>query len=774
MIERIRGLFHRLSLKKYTRYYLYRFIWLGCISACIPVLLIGGVYYQISMRSAVKEVTQISADSLLLAQDRLERIFGAIELSSLQLTTNPLISNSFLDGDPNEKILTHLDILKLLQIAKNSNDFINDIILYDDASEDILNTEYGFVLKKMYKYRSVLDQLMRFEPKDQCLNIIQPYMEDTLACVRFLPPSTLHKARGLLLVKLNSDLITKYLDGPAVYSAKQSMLVLDSSNHVLVHTGNQFQNASSMLNENSIKSIIKSEKNHDALLMQDSSGKRFFYSFQKTELGRIYISKISEADIYEHIGWIRWLIAFTILLFINIGVALTIVTSLHAYRPIRQLVSFGEQLRQEPSFSSHDSNDLTFILECWIHLSEKTNKIYQSMKRWEPTIKESFYQQLLEFRSYDKGLTDFKEIAVSMLNEPKAMVVLVVQLENMHKETRFERTDGPILSFIVKNVIDEMIRKQSPLEGDVIISRSGLGTAIIAFPQETPDIEMKNRLNQFASDLVFSFQNYLKLKVCIGIGNVYRQMEDIGLSYKEALEALQYRLYKDQSQVVFIQDMELSRKQSSFHYPFYIEEKLIDGLENKRWKEAEEHLKEYITAIRTSESHFTVSQCYVLLLGSITKSLIRKGYVQIFEHKLVFSLQERKTPPEVFDWFVQTVFPYYNQVADRLESPNLIVQKVCQYINEHVHEDISLVQCAELANISSSHLSKLFKKQTGMYFLDYVLNHKLKEAQYLLVNTKLTVNEIAQKIGYSERSLIRIFQKYIHMTPNQYRMTYDG
>lgn len=98
----------------------------------------------------------------------------------------------------------------------------------------------------MYKLSPVLDQFMRFEPKDQCLNITQPYMEDTLACVRFLPPSARHKARGLLLVKLNSGLIQKYLEGPAVYNAKQSMLVLDSSNHVLVHAGSQFQHTSSI------------------------------------------------------------------------------------------------------------------------------------------------------------------------------------------------------------------------------------------------------------------------------------------------------------------------------------------------------------------------------------------------------------------------------------------------------------------------------------------------------------------------------------------------
>ncbi|WP_165452685.1 helix-turn-helix domain-containing protein [Paenibacillus thalictri] len=752
---------------------LYRFIWFGCISVCIPIVLIGGVQYQLSMRSAVNEATQIADSSLSLAKDRLERIFGGIELSSLQLSANPLINSTFFDGDPNEKILAHLEILKLLQVAKGSNDFIDDIILYNDASEDILNNEHGYVLKKMYKLRPVLDQLMQSEPLDQCLNIKQPLMTDTLACVRFLPPSSVHKARGLLVVKLRQDLIEKYLEGPAVYNAKQSMLVLDSSHHVLSAIGSHFQGASAILNEASVKSIIRSELSHGSFFMEDASGEQFFYSFRKTELGRIYISKIAKADIYEHISWIRWAIALTILLFINIGIALSIYTSLKAYRPIRQLVSLGEKLNKDADLALRSSGDISFIQDCWLYLNEQTQKLNAYMRRWEPTIKESYYRQLLELRPPDHGAPDLKELAAIAGGEPRVYAVLVAKLENMHRETRFQRDDGPILSFIVKNVIGEMMQKAGQPEGEVILDRSGLGTAVLTFPQDMAAEEIRERLARFAADLVGAFHNYLKLNVSIGVGGVYRSVTEVSVSYKDALEALQQRLFKDQRQVFFAEELESPRKHASFYYPFLIEEALIELLESRNIAEAETQLKEYIAAVKTSESPATISQCYVLLLSSITKSLIRKGYAGIFDHHFVQALQEKKTSLEIFDWFVQSIFPYYDK-AEKNENTNQLVVKVCRYINEHVHEDISLIQCAELVHISPSHLSKLFRKETGMHFLDYVLDRKLKEAQYLLANTGLTVSEIAQKIGYSERSLIRIFQKYIHMTPSQFRLSHTS
>lgn len=755
----------------YRKSSLYRFIWFGCLSACIPILLIGGIYYQLSLKAAVNEAAQISDSSIALAKDRLERIFGSVELSSLQLATDPLIKNSFLDSNANDKILAHLEILKLLQVAKSSNDFIDDIVLYDDVSEDILDNEHGFVIKKMYKLRPVIDYLMRFEPKDQCLLMNQPFMDSTLACVRFLAPSDIRKARGLLITKLNKDLIQKYLEGPTVFSAKQSMLVLDSSNHILVRSGQHFQDESAVLNENSIKSIIKNEETKSSFLMKDANGESYFYSFRKTELGRTYISKIAEAEIAEHISWIRWVIALTILLFIHIGVAVTVFTSLKAYRPIRQLVELGEKIHTQNRVATQSRNDITFIQDSWIYLTEQARKINNYMEKWEPTIKESFYLQLLEHGAYQKGITLADEHDFTVRHEHDAFVVLMVNLENMHKETRFQRSDGPILSFIVKNVLGEMLQKQEKLEGEVIINRSGLGTAVIFFPRDLPKNEMKSRLSQFASDLVHAFQSHLKLNVYIGVGGIYPNLAGIPESYSEAVEALQYRLYEEQSQVIFFEELESRKKQASFYYPFYIEDILIDNLENLRFKEAEENLEEYLMAVRSSKSHIIISQCYYMLLCTMCKSLIRKGYSQIYDDKLLYSLQERKTSGEVYDWFVQNIFPYYTKISHASTDMNILVQKVSNYISEHVYEDISLLQCAELVGISPPHLSKLFKKEMGMHFLDYVLDCKIKEAQKLLVSTRFSVKEIAEKIGYSERSLIRIFQKYTHMTPSQYRTT---
>ena len=527
MIKRFRQLLRLLTFRQYKKHYLYRLVWFGCMSVCIPVVLIGGVYYQLSRSSAIHELENVSESSLVLSQERLERIFQGIELSSLQLATDPLIRNSFLDGDSKEKILVHLDILKLLQVAKTTNDFIDDIIVYNDASEDILNYRQGFVVKKMSIYENVLDQMMQMEQKDRCTSMPLEGQDVFVSCIRFLSPPGTTQAKGLLIAKIDNKMIQTYLEGPTVYNAKQSILVLDASGQALAQVGEYFSKGT-FQNDSSIQSIIYSKLNEGRFYVKDHDGNRYFYSYRKSELGRIYISKTSDADIAKHVSWIRWVIVFTILLFINIGFLLTIITSLRVYNPIKQLVDLGKKLGSqgtglEPQFAG----DISFIQQCWIYLNEESQKINRYVQKWEPAVKESFLLQLLEQGSFNWNLTDVRSGVASLIKEEHFFAVLVIEVEDLYKETRFSHRDGPIVSFIIKNVLNELLFKQEQLIGEAATDRNGRGIGLISCRSELSKSGMIDEVKRFAEELIQAFQHFLKLKICVGIGRIHRHIDNV-------------------------------------------------------------------------------------------------------------------------------------------------------------------------------------------------------------------------------------------------------
>lgn len=65
--------------------YLYKLIWLGCISVCIPVILASMLYYQLSINRMEKYIQTESDSSLTIMKDRAERVLQEIEQDSLTI-----------------------------------------------------------------------------------------------------------------------------------------------------------------------------------------------------------------------------------------------------------------------------------------------------------------------------------------------------------------------------------------------------------------------------------------------------------------------------------------------------------------------------------------------------------------------------------------------------------------------------------------------------------------------------------------------------------------
>lgn len=98
------------------------------------------------------------------------------------------------------------------------------------------------------------------------------------------------------------------------------------------------------------------------------------------------------------------------------------------------------------------------------------------------------------------------------------------------------------------------------------------------------------------------------------------------------------------------------------------------------------------------------------------------------------------------------------------------VQRVCNYVKEHIIETPTLDQMSNIANVAKSHLSRLFNEAFGVSPLQYVIRSKVQYAQTLLLTSNRTVREIAFAVGMMDVSyFVRMFKKNIGFTPMDYR-----
>lgn len=105
-----------------------------------------------------------------------------------------------------------------------------------------------------------------------------------------------------------------------------------------------------------------------------------------------------------------------------------------------------------------------------------------------------------------------------------------------------------------------------------------------------------------------------------------------------------------------------------------------------------------------------------------------------------------------------------------IEDGESVVNQVLEYVRKNLKRNITRTEVAEHVHLNEEYFSRLFKKETGIGFKEYVQSEKLKEAQKLLANSKLSVEIIASKVGYNNFSYFcAAFRKKVGISPQEYR-----
>lgn len=108
--------------------------------------------------------------------------------------------------------------------------------------------------------------------------------------------------------------------------------------------------------------------------------------------------------------------------------------------------------------------------------------------------------------------------------------------------------------------------------------------------------------------------------------------------------------------------------------------------------------------------------------------------------------------------------------ALNLEKKHAYLLDAIQYIKSHLRENPSLDKTAHNINISSSYLSKLFANHMHTPFSTFVLNAKITYAQKLLVETRLSMTEIATESGFTSNAYFSdCFKRMVGVSPLHFR-----
>lgn len=104
------------------------------------------------------------------------------------------------------------------------------------------------------------------------------------------------------------------------------------------------------------------------------------------------------------------------------------------------------------------------------------------------------------------------------------------------------------------------------------------------------------------------------------------------------------------------------------------------------------------------------------------------------------------------------------------ECKNKTIINALSFIQSHFHEDITMEDVCKYIGLTPSYFSKLFKDTIGTTYSEYVILTRLQCCRIMLMQTDLSVQEIAEKSGLCNGNyLSTLFKKYYHETPREFR-----
>lgn len=137
------------------------------------------------------------------------------------------------------------------------------------------------------------------------------------------------------------------------------------------------------------------------------------------------------------------------------------------------------------------------------------------------------------------------------------------------------------------------------------------------------------------------------------------------------------------------------------------------------------------------------------------ESLIRLQLVQLLiELSRIYLRAKEETP----------------KVDIKQQEKKTFINRISGYLERHYDQKLTLAALSDLFGISSRHLNRIFKEETGKTVVEFIHDIRINRAKKLLAETSEKIIIIAMEVGYEDPAFFtRLFTRKVGCSPGKYR-----
>lgn len=447
-----------------------------------------------------------------------------------------------------------------------------------------------------------------------------------------------------------------------------------------------------------------------------------------------------------------------------VGVAFCIVISFYLaycrankiYSPIKNMVEKAELLSDGSCYDEREINEFAFFEGIVQESNKKISVLQQQLVEWEDIQKQQFASNLLEGDIVNSNLEEeFLKKSIS-LSEDLFFIAVVSLCKGKEVSTEVQRR-------MLLNNIEEIHKTPiyvTPMTGERF-------AVILCLAQEETQADVLNTLEK-AKQCVETRSGVL---ISIGLGGVYKGVQGMRRSYKEAEAALKYKWLLGEGYLIEYETISQRKMKYIYGSETKIFRMIMEFIKKDTGISASELTAKILELYDiNSESSMDTIECFKFQIMSVVYNVIL--HIGASEH---YRLQLQQLME------LSTIFHYREQMTALFDELHLMYRentnyedicgRVVAYVQKYYgNPELSVAEISREVNLTSSYLTKQFKSRYNLSVLDYIAQVRITNAKALLVDSSLTVKQIAGMVGFmSDNVFIKTFKKWEAVTPKQYR-----
>ncbi len=393
-----------------------------------------------------------------------------------------------------------------------------------------------------------------------------------------------------------------------------------------------------------------------------------------------------------------------------------------------------------------------------------------------PVLREKFlYDVIYEINTSKSEILEKLELFNIKL---ESFIVLIVQQdadESNHKFTN--QYDRHLYQFGIINNFSEVFFDKFEV---ISITLNDTGIAFLVMPHSgnTEDVfEVIDRKCTYLQDII---SNCFGFTVTIAVSSQGTKAEELLNKYKECREALEHKIYLGNNSIIYQGDVNTFFKYDDHSILEKLQKALIEGIKSGNSQMVTEKLNEIYAYIKSNESvniKFVKSFCQntVTMISNIRMTLSSADNEKKNEADDLsgaFTLIEKS---DSFDELHVILCEIANNITSKINSYNnksirLVLRKAIEYMKTHYHEQVTLNEVAEHTFVSTYYISRMFKREMGINFVDYLNEIRIEKAKKMLKDVRFKTYEVAERVGIPDAHYFsKMFKKYVGVTPTEFR-----